>query len=61
MRRIEVILLSALLCDDLAHPRTGPNPGFQAVSGRPAIENIAQPLSLFQAQTAGPPTPMSLR
>ena len=56
-----VILLFELLCDDLAHPRTGTNPSFQTVSGRPAIENIAKLLSLLRAQTAGPPTPMSLR
>src|ERR1035438_1107382 len=50
-----VILPPKFLFDDMTHQRTGPDPSFQPVSHRTAIQNVAQPLAIFPAEVRRPP------
>src|ERR1035438_1726013 len=50
-----VILPPKFLFDDMTHQRTGPDPSFQPVSHRTAIQNVAQPLAIIPAEVRRPP------
>jgi len=53
-----VIRLSELLFDNLAHHRTGPNPGFQTVSAGP-LSRISHSSLALPGSNRGPAAPMS--
>src|ERR1700676_1585981 len=50
-----VILPPKFLFDDMTHQWGGPDPSFQPVSHRTAIQNVAQPLAIFPAEVRRPP------